>query len=299
MSTAFARTAETRAGWLLSGPALTAIFVFFCLPAGAAVLLSLTDFDIYALADWRNLRFIGLGNYTALFANPLFWQALRTTLLYVVIGTPLVLTLSLGAAMLVNSRSLAFRGVWRAAFFAPYVTTLVATAVVWKYLLHTRYGMINYALGALGIPPVDWLGDPSAAVPAIMLFVAWKSFGYNMVIFLAALQVVPRELEEAALIDGAGFWMRLRHVTLPAIAPTVLLVGIMTVSQMFQLFTEPYVMTQGGPAQATITLPYFMYEEGFRWWSLGSGASVAVVLFVFILAVTAVQYRFAERRGVV
>lgn len=299
MSALAFRKAEARAGWLLSGPALTAIFLFFCLPAAAAVLLSLTDFDIYALASWTNLRFIGLGNYSALLANPLFWQALKTTLLYVVIGTPLVLVLSLGAAMLVNSRSLAFRGVWRAAFFAPYVTTLVATAVVWKYLLHTRYGMINYALGALGLPAIDWLGTPSAAVPAIMLFVAWKSFGYNMVIFLAALQTVPRELEEAALIDGAGFGMRLRHVTLPAIAPTVLLVGIMTVSQMFQLFTEPYVMTQGGPAQSTITLPYFMYEEGFRWWSLGSGASVAVVLFLFILAVTAVQYRFAEKRGVV
>ncbi|MDE2436738.1 MAG: sugar ABC transporter permease [Sphingomonadales bacterium] len=299
MSAAVHRQAEARAGWLLSGPALVAIFVFFCLPAGAAVLLSLTDFDIYALANWNNLRFVGLGNYAALFTNPLFWQALKTTLLYVIIGTPLILTLSLGAAMLVNARSLALRGLWRAAFFAPYVTTLVATAVVWKYLLHTRYGMINFALGKLGLPAVDWLGEPSAAVPAIMLFVAWKSFGYNMVIFLAALQTVPRELEEAALIDGAGFLARLRHVTLPAIGPTVLLVAIMTVSAMFQLFTEPYVMTQGGPAQATITLPYFMYEEGFRWWSLGSGASVAVVLFLFILAVTAVQYRVAEKRGVV
>lgn len=276
--------AERRAGWLFSAPALLAIALFFVLPTIASLALSLTDFDIYALADIRNLRFVGLANYADLLADPLFWTALGNTLWFVVLGVPLVVIVSLGAAILVNERMVAWRPVWRVAFFAPYVATLVAAAMVWKYLLHTRYGLVNYALGALGLPRVDWLGDPRWAIPAITLFVVWKSFGYAMLIFLAALQTVPRELDEAARIDGAGWWSRLRHVTLPAIAPASGLVAILTILAMFQLFAEPYVMTEGGPAQSTITVLYLMFEEGFQWWNLGTGAAVAVVLFVCILA---------------
>lgn len=277
--------AERRAGWLFSAPALLAIALFFVLPTIASLVLSLTDFDIYALADIRNLRFVGLANYGDLLADPLFWTALGNTLWFVVLGVPLVVIVSLGAAILVNERMVAWRPVWRVAFFAPYVATLVAAAMVWKYLLHTRYGLVNYALGALGLPRVDWLGDPRWAIPAITLFVVWKSFGYAMLIFLAALQTVPRELDEAARIDGAGWWARLRHVTLPAIAPASGLVAILTIIAMFQLFAEPYVMTEGGPAQSTITVLYLMFEEGFQWWNLGTGAAVAVVLFACILAV--------------
>ncbi|RXZ64170.1 carbohydrate ABC transporter permease [Pelagerythrobacter rhizovicinus] len=276
--------AERRAGWLFSAPALLAIALFFVLPTIASLALSLTDFDIYALADIRNLRFVGLDNYAALLADPLFWTALGNTLWFVVLGVPLVIAISLAAAILVNERMVAWRPVWRVVFFAPYVATLVAAAVVWKYLLHTRYGLVNYALDTLGLQPVDWLGDPRWAIPAITLFVVWKSFGYAMLIFLAALQTVPRELDEAARIDGAGWWARLRHVTLPAIAPATGLVAILTIVAMFQLFAEPYVMTEGGPAQSTVTVLYLMFEEGFQWWNLGTGAAVAVVLFVCILA---------------
>ena len=276
--------AEGRAGWLFSGPALLAIALFFVLPTIASLALSLTDFDIYALADIGNLRFVGLANYADLLGDPLFWTALGNTVWFVVLGVPLVVTVSLAAAILVNERLVAWRPVWRVAFFAPYVSTLVAAAVVWKYLLNTRYGLVNYALGGLGLPPVDWLGDPRWAIPAITLFVVWKSFGYAMLIFLAALQTVPRELDEAARIDGAGWGSRLRHVTLPAIAPATGLVAILTVIAMFQLFAEPYVMTEGGPAQSTITVLYLMFDQGFQWWNLGKGAAVAVVLFVCILA---------------
>lgn len=291
--------AESRAGWLFSGPALLAIGLFFFLPAFASLILSFTDFDIYALADLNILRFIGFENYQRLLGNPLFWNAMGNTLLFVVLGVPLIVCLSLGAALLVNAKTLKWRPVWRVALFAPYVTTLVATAVVWRYLLHTRYGLINYALGWFGISPIDWLGDPHASLPAILIFVGWKTFGYNMIIFLAALQTVSSELEEAARIDGAGAWMRFRHVTLPAIAPTVLLVSILTVAGMFQLFAEPYVMTQGGPAQSTVTVLYFMYEEGFKWWNLGSGAAVAFILFLCIFAITLVQLRLAKRGGAI
>lgn len=288
---------EATAGWAMSAPALTAIGLFFFVPAIASLVLSFTDFDIYALSNIGNLRFIGFQNYGRLLSNPLFWQAMGNTLWFVLFGVPAVVIASLAAAILVNARTLRWRAVWRVALFAPFVTTLVATAVVWNYLLHTRYGMINYALGLVGIGPVDWLGNPGTALPAILLFVTWKSFGYNMVIFLAALQAVPRDLEDAARIDGANAWMRFRHVTFPAIAPTILLVSILTAAGMFQLFAEPYVMTQGGPARATVTVLYFMFEEGFKWWNLGSGAAVAFLLFLCILAVTLVQLRVARRAG--
>ncbi len=296
---AVGRTGEARAGWAMASPALAAILLFFVLPAIASLFLSFTDFDIYALADIGNLRFVGFQNYERLLENPLFWKAMTNTLLFVAVGTPFIVALSLFAAMLVNSRWLTWRPVWRVALFAPYVTTLVATAVVWRYLLHTRYGLLNYLLSFFGVPPVDWLGSPTASLPAILLFVGWKTFGYNMIIFLAALQTVPRELDEAARIDGAGWLTRLRHVTLPAIAPTMLLVSVLTVAGMFQLFAEPYVMTQGGPAQSTVTILYFMYEEGFKWWNLGSGAAVAFLLFLCILAVTLVQLRLAKRSGAI
>ena len=298
MSAAHIR-AEARAGWIMTAPALTAIGLFFVLPVLASLVLSFTDFDIYALANLNNLRFIGLDNYQRLVTNPLFWQAMGNTMWFVVFGVPMVVIASLAAALLVNAKTLRWRAVWRVALFAPFVTTLVATAVVWNYLLHTRYGLINYALGQIGIAPVDWLGNPSTALPAILLFVAWKSFGYNMIIFLAALQAVPRDLEDAARVDGANAWMRFRHVTLPAIAPTVLLVAILTVAGMFQLFAEPYVMTQGGPARSTVTVLYFMFEEGFKWWNLGSGAAVAFILFLCILVVTLIQLKVARKVGAI
>ena len=288
-------TREGRAGWGFTAPALGAILLFFAIPAAASLILSFTDFDIYALADLANLRFVGFDNYAALLGNPLFWRAMGNTLWFVVLGVPLTVGLSLAAAILLDARTVRWKPVWRVALFAPYVTTLVATAVVWRYLLHTRYGLVNYALGWVGIGPVDWLGDPNASMPAILIFVAWKTFGYNMVIFLAALQVVPRELHEAARIDGAGPLTRFRHVTLPAIAPTVLLVSILSIAGFFQLFAEPYVMTQGGPAQSTVTILYFMYEEGFKWWNLGTGSAVAFILFLLIFAVTLVQLWIAKR----
>ena len=286
-----------RAAWGFVAPALIAIAVFFVIPVVSALLLSLTDFDIYALADLDNLRFVGLKNYEQLLTNPLFWGAMKNTLWFAVLGVPLSIAASLGAAVILNARVVKWRPIWRVMFFAPFVTTLVATAVVWRYLLHTRYGVINWALQSVGLSPVDWLGQPETSIPAILMFVVWKIFGYNMLIFLAVLQTVPDELYEAARIDGAGPWKQFVHVTLPAIAPTLLLVSIISVAGFFQLFAEPYVMTQGGPAQSTVTVLYFMYEEGFKWWNLGSASAVAFILFLCIFAVTLVQLAVARRLG--
>jgi len=176
-------------------------------------------------------------------------------------------------------------------------TTVVAVAVIWRYLFATRNGFLNYALGAFGIPPIDWLGDPHFAMPAIIVFAVWKNFGYNMIILLAGLQNIPRDLYESARIDGASAFDRFRYVTLPMLSPLLTIVAILTVAGYFQLFAEPYVMTQGGPLQSTVSVLYFMYEEGFKWWNLGNASAVAFLLFLLIFAVTLVQMRQARRAG--
>src|SRR5262249_26473452 len=182
-------------------------------------------------------------------------------------------------------------------FYMPFVTTLVAVSIVWRYLYHPRYGLIDSALQAIGLHGPDWLGDPHYALLAIILLSVWKSFGYNMLIFVAALQSIPVEQYEAARLDCAGGWQQLRHVTLPALGPTFLFVGVTTMVQNFQLFSEPYVMTQGGPLRSTVSIVLLMYEQGFRWWRLGLASSIAFVLFVFMLAGALLQLRLQRGRA--
>jgi multiple sugar transport system permease protein len=258
-------------------------------PAIASLFLSFTDFDIYAVADLSRLRFTGLSNYFRLLDEPRFWAALWNTLYFVFIGGPLSVAASLGAALLVNAPAVRFKSFFRTVLFLPVVTTLVAVAVVWRYLYHPRHGLLNQGLAGLGIGPIDWLGDPQWAMPAIILMAVWKNFGFNMIIFLAGLQSVPERLYEAARLDGAGPWRQFAGVTLPMLRPTFLFVAIITMIGYFQLFAEPYVMTQGGPGDSTLSLVLLMYEEGFRWWNLGYAAALAFTLFCLILTLTAVQ----------
>ena len=286
---------DTRAGWMFATAALVVIGVFFGLPVLAAFALSLTDFDLYALADLNNLRFIGLRNYSDVLATPLFWKSLLNTAYFVGVGVPLSIAASLGAALLLNSPLARCKGLFRTALFAPVVTTVVAVALIWRYLFHTRYGLINWVIGQFGIAPIDWLGDPHFSMPAIIIFAVWKNFGYNMIILLAGLQSVPQELYEAARIDGASGWRQFRHITLPSLQPVLLLVGIITMSGYFQLFAEPYVMTSGDPLQSTYSVLYYMYEEGFMWWSLGRASAIAFLLFALILVVTRALLRLARR----
>jgi len=289
--------AQSRAAWAFLSPALLLIGAFFALPALFALVLSFTDFDIHALGDPSTLRFMGLRNYAELFSDAIFWQALRNTLEFVVIGGPLSIAVSLGAALLLNAPGVRLRPLFRTIFFAPVVTTLVAVAIVWRYLFHPHYGLIDLGLQRVGLPAIDWLGDPHWAMPAIILLAVWKNFGYNMVIFVAGLQNIPDELYEAARLDGAGAVPQFRHITVPMLAPTFLFVGITTMLGYFQLFAEPYVMTQGGPLHATTSVVLMMYEQGFRWWRMGYAAAIAFVLFAMMLAVTAVQLRLQRSRA--
>ena len=287
------------AGWMFVAPAMIVIGLFFALPVASALLLSLTDFDLYALADPAHLRFVALDNYLELLRTPIFWKALWNTTYFVVVGVPLSIAVSLAAALLLDSRLARAKALFRTALFAPVVTTLVAVAVIWRYLFHTSYGLVNWALGHVGVSPVDWLGDPHWAMPTIIGFAVWKNFGYNMVILLAGLQAIPRELYEAARIDGASTWRQILHITLPALGPVLLVVSVITVSGYFQLFAEPYVMTRGDPLQSTVSVLYFMFEEGFRWWNLGRASAVAFMLFLVILGATTLLLRAGRRRDLV
>jgi multiple sugar transport system permease protein len=177
------------------------------------------------------------------------------------------------------------------------VTTLVAVAVVFRYLYHPRYGLINQALGLIGLPPIDWLGDPAWATVAITLLAVWRSFGYALVIYVVGLQSIPEPLHEAAQLDGAGPWRQLKDVTLPMLAPTTRFVAVLITVSLFQIFAEPYVMTRGGPLYATTSITLLMYQQGFRWWNLGNAAAVAFVLFALIIAATALQELWRRRRG--
>jgi len=288
---------QTVAGWAFVSPAVLMIVVFFFIPVIAGLVLSFTDFDIYAITTPGNARFVGFNNYAQAFANPIFWKAVRNTFYYVLVGGPLSVTTSLLVALLVHSKRARFPAIFRTIYFSPVIMTLVAVSIVWRYLYHPRYGLLDSALGHLGVPAVDWLGDPHWAMPAIIVFAVWKNFGYNMLIFIAGLQSVPEEQYEAAVLDGAGPWARFVHVTLPNLAPTFLFVGVLTMVGHFQLFSESYVMTQGGPLKATTSVLLLMYEEGFRWWRMGTAAAIAFVLFLFMLAGTLVQMRLQRDRS--
>jgi multiple sugar transport system permease protein len=281
---------ETRAAIVLLLPAMTLITVFYLVPVAGAVVLSATDFDIYSIGDTSATRFIGVGNYQDLLRNALFWRALTNTLYYSLIGGPLTILTALGAALLLNAKLARFKPLFRTIYFAPVVTTIVAVAVVFRFLYHARVGLLNRILDLAGIAPIDWLGDPRWAMPALILFAVWKNFGYAAVIFVAGLQNVPEELYEAARIDGAGPMRQFRHVTLPELGPTFVFVGVITAIGFLQAFAEPYVLTpEGGPLNATLTIVMLMYREGFRWWNMGYAAAVAFVLFALVLLGTLAQ----------
>ncbi len=287
---------EARAGLLFIAPAILILLVFFFAPVIAGFALSLTDFDLYTIGDTHNLRFLAFRNYRELLGSGIFWTAFVNTLYFALVGGPLTVAVSLGAALLVNAKLTRWKALFRTVYFAPVVTTLVAVAIVFKYLYHPRFGVLNRALATVGIPGVDWLGNPKVAMLAIILLAVWRGFGYTMIIFIAGLQNIPDELYEAARIDGAGAWRQFRHITLPMLGPTFLFVGVVVAIGQLQIFAEPYVMTRGGPLNKTLTLVMLMYEQGFKFWRMGYAAAVAFVLFLLIGGATLLQMRLQEKR---
>lgn len=271
-------------------PNIAGFLVFTAIPVLAALVLTLYDWDLLIGA-----RFIGLDNFRRLLLqDQTFRAAFLNTVYFTFASVPLSVILGLVTAMLVN-RSLRGIVVFRAIFLLPHVTVTVAVALVWRWLYLPDIGLINNVLALVGIDGPAWLTSPRWAMPALIIMSVWKTFGYNMVLFLAGLQNIPDHLYEAAMIDGASRWQRFWHVTLPLLSPTTFFVVIISIISSFQVFDQALVMTNGGPGTATTTLVLYIYQVGFQSFHMGYAATIAWILFAAIFVFTVVQFRLQRR----
>jgi len=280
---------ETLAAWGFLAPSLVHVVVFSAGPLLFALYVSVHDWDLLR----RDRPFVGLANYAELARDPLFWNALRNTAFYS-LYVPLTMALALGAALVVNGQTRAFRWL-RTLLFLPYVASLVAVAIVWQWIFDFDYGLLDAGLRAVGLPPVDWLGNPRTALPSVMLVSAWVSLGYQMVVYLAGLQGIPDALYEAARLDGAGAWARFRHVTLPLLRPVSVYLFITGVIWSFHSFTLIYVMTEGGPLHATDVVVYQIYQNAWEFRRMGYASAMSWVLFALLAALAVAQWKLLSR----
>jgi len=266
------------------------ILVFVLGPVIAGLLLSFTQWDILSLPRW-----ISIGNYKELLHDTLFWTGLKNTAYYVLLTVPAGMVVSLLLAILVN---VPLRGVnfFRSTYFLPVVTSTVAISIVWKWLYNPEFGILNFILNLIGLPSKQWLSDPKLAMPCIAIMSIWHGMGYDMVIFLAGLKGIPTQLYEAAKIDGGSRTQMFLWITLPLLTPTLFFVLVMSVISSFQVFGEIYVMTNGGPGNATLTYNYFLYQNAFLWFKMGYAASLGYVLFLIIFLLTLMQVKFLGGR---
>lgn len=282
------------AGWLFSTPFLVVFLTFMAFPIVATLLMSFTDFGLRNVTDPLSANFVGLANYTKLFHDDTFLRALFNTVYFVVLGVPLTIGSGLAAAVLLNSGIDRARTFFRVGFYAPVVTAIVAVAVIWRFVLDPGEGLIAGVGEQLGFTTPDFLGSETLAMPSLIVMAVWRNLGTAMVLFLAGLQAIPAEVREAARIDGAGPFQELRRITVPLLRPTLLYVAVMTTIGFLNVFEEPFVMTQGGPSNATMTLSLDMYREGFDFFHMGYASAMAYVLFVIVLAVTTLQLRLLK-----
>jgi ABC-type sugar transport system permease subunit/ABC-type glycerol-3-phosphate transport system substrate-binding protein len=276
-------------------PAVSLLLIFMFFPMAVSFLISLTDLNIFSINEWTRMQFIGIENYGKIVQDPVFWRALLNTLYFTGVGVPLTVLVSLLAAVALNQRTVKMKSFFRMSFFAPVVTTVVAVAVVWRWLYNPDYGIFNWFLqSGLGLKKLFWLSDPRTSLPSLILMAIWKNFGYNMVIFLAGLQTIPESQYEAARIDGASGWQCFRYITIPGLTPTLLFVFIMTTIGYLQFFAEPYVMTKGGPLDSTTSIVLYMYNQGFRFFNLGYASAISYTLFGLIFVFTFFQMRLKK-----
>ena len=286
------RFAEAVAAYLLAGPAVVLLLVLFLLPTVAVFVIAATDWQFGA----RSLSFVGLRNFAELFADPVFRISFVNTVIYGLIVIPGTVGLGLVIALLIESgRSL--RAFYQAVHFLPYMATLAAMAIAWEALLHPTIGLVNQTLSALGLPTANWLRDEGTVLPVLAVIGIWQNLGFAMVLFLAGLKSIPRDLYDAADVDGADGWLdRLRTVTLPMLGPVTMFVVIVTALKALQVFDTVKVLTQGGPARASEVLLYTLYVESFEFLRTGYGAAVTVVFLIMVVALTLLQARVLDKR---
>ncbi|MGW2769705.1 carbohydrate ABC transporter permease [Streptomyces sp. NPDC001275] len=278
-------------GWLFSTPFLVLFGAFMFFPIVATLLMSFTDFRARNVTRPLEAQFVGLDNYTGLFQDDKFLTALFNTGYFVLVGVPLTIVLGLLVAILLNHGIDRARTFFRVGFYAPVVSTIVAVAVVWRFVLDPSDGLIAGIASELGTDAPDFLGTESWAMPSLIAMAVWRNLGTVMVLFIAGLQAIPTEVCEAARLDGAGAWQELRRVTVPLLRPTMLYATVITTIGYLNVFEEPFVMTQGGPSDATLTVSLDMYREGFNFFHMGYASAMAYVLFVVIMGITVLQLR--------
>ncbi len=275
--------------WGFALPFVLVFTVFMLVPLLSSFGMSFTDFAARDIRSPFSVNFVGLDQYTTLFTDPRFLKALSVTGIFVVVGIPITMALALLLAIALNNVIGRFSPLFRVIFYAPVVTSIVAVSVVWRYILQDD-GLINSALSIVGIDGPNWLNDTTWALPSLIAMAVWRNTGTLMVIFIAGLQSIPTDVQEAAAMDGAGSWRRLRSITLPMLRPTMLLGAVLISVGYLQFFEEAFVMTQGGPLDSTLSAAYYTYEKfGFGQYGLASAASY--VLFAIIAVISVVQFR--------
>ena len=293
------RPASRRGGGPLAGegrwalaflaPTLLSLAVLSAGPILATLAISLTKWDLLTAP-----KLVGLDNFLALLSDDRFLKALRNTFFYTIVSVPIGLAVALGLALALNTkvRGIAFI---RTAYFLPVVTSTIAIALVWQWIYSADSGLLNQVLGIFGITSQKWLSDPTLAMPSIIAMSIWQGLGVNVIIFLAGLQAIPSDLLDAASVDGAGSWARLRNVTLPLLTPSVFFTGVLSLIGSFQVFDQIFVLVKPRPTEATITVVYFIYENGFKFFKMGYASAASWILFLIVAFFSAVYFRSQNR----
>ncbi|MBV7338879.1 sugar ABC transporter permease [Chloroflexi bacterium TSY] len=282
---------QTLMGYLFVLPVGIAFVLFTFYPLFYAFQLSLTDWNGYSPVR----EFVGAENYVEIFTDDRnFRNALSNTVYYTLGHVPLTMAAGLALALLVNGY-VRGRSFFRTVYFLPHVTPHVAAAIVFIYILNGDWGVLNWFLAQIGLPTPNWLGDPDWAMPSVILYSVWKGMGYHMLIYLAGLQSIPNELNEAGEIDGAGRWQGFRYITWPLLTPTTFFLLTLSLISSFKVFTSVFVMTEGGPAGATSVLVYRIYQHAFQFFEMGYASAMSYVLFAIVLVLTLLQFRYGRR----
>jgi multiple sugar transport system permease protein len=277
--------------YVFIGPAFAVLLAFGLLPILIAAAVSVTDLDLRGLGDPATVKFVGLENYQRLLGDGDFWSALANTGFFIMIGVPIIIIGSLAVAIALHQSPSRFFRFLTAFYFLPAITAIVAISLIWGYLLNGQFGLINYLLTSVGLEPVPWLSDPLMAKFSVALVAIWRASGLNIVIFLAALQSIPKEYYEAAALDGAGEWRKIVSMTVPLLRFAIFFVTVTTLIGWMQFFDEPYVLTKGGPTGSTTSISLYIYQQGFQFNEFGFASAASLVLFVLIFVVTAAQLR--------
>lgn len=278
---------STLKGYLYLLPALLILFLFNIYPIIKSFLMSFyTDYDFFS----DIVHEYGFGNFIQIFQDPNFITALKNTGIFVIGVVPISIALSLGIATLLNSK-VKFAGLFRTIYFLPFVTSVVAVAIVWSWIFHSDYGLLNYLLGWFGIDSIEWLNNPKYAMPALIILSIWKGLGFNIIIFLSGLQNISDHYYLAAKVDGASAWNRFTNITLPLLSPTMFFVSIISIINGFKVFDEIFALFNGrpGPANSALTVVYYVYQKFYEEWQFGLASAAAFVLFIVIFIFTIIQ----------